>query len=630
MSIILEDGGYACAHASSGEAALAYLATHAPRLVITDYQLSDMTAEELAARSQLPPFIVITGAGSEQVAVNMMKLGARDYLAKDAAFIEHLPKSLARVLRELDVEDRLVEAERASQEAQERLRLVLEGSQDGFWDLDLRTGSCFLSPRGWAILGAAPGAFSLTRDTLLARLHPEDVAHALQAVDTHLSGQAPAIELMVRARGGDLEWKWLLLRGQAVAIGEDGQILRLVGTLGDATERKRAEENELRDRKMESLGLMAGGIAHDFNNLFQTLMTNLELMGSRFAGDAKGRAVLERCFGILGKASALSRRMLDYSGGSLRAEEVLDLGSLVRQEAASLGHLLHGQNPDLELVCTVQEGLDPVCGDSGLLSQVLQTFVHNGEEALHGGAGKIEVLLTGWTPAANRLNPDGWVGEAPDGPSLCLEIRDSGSGIPPENLMRIFDPFFSTKAHGRGLGLSAALGIVKSHGGKIHVESAPGQGSVFRVFLPPAPPAAPAGQPPPRVASERAVSRLILLVDDEEDLRTSLAEILTDILDFRVIEARDGLEAIERFGQHADAISLVIMDVTMPRMSGIQAWEEIRKAAPAARGILCSGYSEETGIQLASGHGFLGFLKKPFNLQTLRETIRRALPEGDA
>ena len=119
-------------------------------------------------------------------------------------------------------------------------------------------------------------------------------------------------------------------------------------------------------------------------------------------------------------------------------------------------------------------------------------------------------------------------------------------------------------------------------------------------------------------------------MDDEEDLRASLAEILTDILDYRVIEARDGVEAVEKFREHGADISLVIMDVTMPRMSGIKAWEEIRKESPAARGILCSGYSEETGVQLASGHGFLGFLKKPFNLQTLRATIGMALPEPPA
>jgi two-component system cell cycle sensor histidine kinase/response regulator CckA len=560
----------------------------------------------------------------------MMKLGARDYLAKDASFMEKLPNTVARVLRELDVEDRLVEVERISREAQERLRLVLEGSQDGFWDMDLSQGTWFLSDRGWAILAAKPDSFPLTGDSLLTRLHPEDQAIALESVKSHLAGNVPSIELMVRVRGGEDPWKWVLLRGRAVSTDQEGRILRLAGTLGDATERKRSEENELRDRKMESLGLMAGGIAHDFNNLFQTLMSNLELMGPRFAGDARGRATLDRCFGILEKASALSRRMLDYSGGSLRSEEIFDLGPLVRQEAASLAHQFHSLNPGMEMVCSIDDGLAPTAGDPGLLAQVLQTLVHNGAEALHGAPGRLHVSLSAWHPAEHPLDTGGWIGDAQLVPALCLEVRDSGSGIPADHLTRIFDPFFSTKAHGRGLGLSASLGIIRSHGGKIHLESTLGQGTVFRVFLPFATTPGPQVQTQAPDGFMKQPGRLILLVDDEEELRASLAEILTDILDFRVIEARDGIEAVGRFQEHAGEVALVIMDVTMPRMSGIQAWEEIRKGAPAARGILCSGYSEETGVQLATGHGFLGFLKKPFNLQTLRETIRMALPESEA
>jgi len=627
MMTLLEQDGHPCDQVGSGAEAIDWLRDHRPRLVVTDYQLPDMTAAELAARVHLPPFIVTTGAGSEQVAVNMMKLGARDYLNKDATFVEALPRTLARVLRELDVEDRLREAERISRESQERLRLVLEGSQDGFWDADLPSRTIFLSDHGWALLGAEPGSIALDPETLVDRVHPEDRVAAIEAVSFHLAGRAPAIEVMLRVGSAPQGWRWVLLRGWAVAQGPGGEVLRMAGTLGDASARKRMEENELRDRKMESLGLMAGGIAHDFNNLFQTLVTNLELMGPRFAGDARGRATLDRCFGILEKASALSRRMLDYSGGSLRAEEFFDLGALVLGEKAGLGHQLGGLNASVELDFQAAEGLH-TAGDPGSIAQVLQTLVLNGAEALEGTAGRIVVSLGRHDPATAPLSPAGWVGEAQEGPALCLTVADTGQGIPAEHFPRIFDPFYSTKAHGRGLGLSAALGIIRSHGGRIHVDSVQGRGSTFRIFLPSAEAAEDAGTKPPLSRESREGDRLILLVDDEDDLRMSLAEILTDILSFRVIEARDGVEAVERYRASAGDVSLVIMDVTMPRMSGIQAWEEIRQEFPEARGILCSGYSEETGVQLATGHGFLGFLKKPFNLQTLRETIRKALPEA--
>jgi CheY-like chemotaxis protein len=253
MTAILEQEGHEYFHADRGAEAIAWLETHRPRLVITDYRLSDMTAEELAERIDLPPFIVITGAGSEQVAVNMMKLGARDYLAKDATFIEKLPKTVSRVLRELDVEDRMLEAERTSRETQERLRLVLQGSQDGFWDLDLTKGEWFLSDRGWAILEADPATFSSTQEALLARIHPEDRGTALEEVTAHLEGKQAAIELQIRVAAANGSWKWVLLKGRAVATDAQGSILRLAGTLGDATERKLTEESQLRAHKMESL-----------------------------------------------------------------------------------------------------------------------------------------------------------------------------------------------------------------------------------------------------------------------------------------------------------------------------------------------------------------------------------------
>jgi len=351
----LTQRGWACVHCGTGREAAAWLAGQQPSLALLDYSLPDMTGADLLERAPIEHFIVTTGAGDERVAVAMMKLGALDYLVKDALFLDTLGEVVARALRHIGTERRLAEAQASLQ---------------------------------------------------------------------------------------------------------------------------RAEDDLVRARKMESLGLMAGGIAHDFNNLFQALQGNLELAMFR-APDDTLRAPLDRAMRILERASQLTQRMLDYSGRSFRSSEALALNPLVQD-------CLRGF-PDLDghrIEFTGQDGLPELDGDGKQLAQVVTALLQNARESL-GGPGLIRVS-TELKRADAEASPGLWIHPPPDGAAaICLTVADAGSGMSPEVLERAFDPFFTTRKPGRGLGLSAALGILKTHDAGLWVDSTPGHGSVFRIHFPP-------------------------------------------------------------------------------------------------------------------------------------------------
>jgi DNA-binding response OmpR family regulator len=393
-----------------------------------------------------------------------------------------------------------------------------------------------------------------------------------------------------------------------------------VGTerrLAEAEANLRLARKSLRQaQKMESLGLMAGGIAHDFNNLFQGLQGNLEVAIHK-APTGPTRPFLDKALLILAKASILTHRMLDFSGKSMRNSELLDLGQVVHgclaEVAALPGPELHGQ---------CQPDLPPIEGDGGQLAQVVTGLVLNAREAqkFKGAPIQVRVGLESPREAGTGVwieNPASWE------PAVCLTVQDAGSGMSRAVLNRAFDPFFTTRKAGRGLGLSAALGILRSHDAGLWVATTPGAGSTFRVYFSPAT-RLDLAAPPPAPAADPA-RKTILLVDDDEDLQDALGEFLRDVLGYPLLQARDGVEAVDLYRQQRERIGLVLMDAMMPRLGGAEAFRQILELNAEAKGFLCSGFSEETGSRTAREWGFQGFLKKPFPLKALEEAIQNAM-----
>jgi nitrogen-specific signal transduction histidine kinase/CheY-like chemotaxis protein len=395
-----------------------------------------------------------------------------------------------------------------------------------------------------------------------------------------------------------------------------------------ALERQRAERQRqeleaqvLHSQKLESLGVMAGGIAHDFNNLLTGILGNVGLAQMQHEGDGPVRERLDQVERAALRATELTNQMLAYSGRGRSRVEVLDLEAVVRDMVHLLETVL-----SKKAVLRFELGDDrPILrGDPAQVRQIVMNLLTNASESLGSEAGTITVRTGRIEAGADEL-AQGYLQEglAP-GPYVMLEVADDGCGMDRETVERIFDPFFTTKFAGRGLGLAAALGIVRAHGGTIRVESEPGAGTCFRVLFP--------GDAEGEAPQERdeapetsgTQGGTILVVDDEPLVRET-AGVILEQAGYRVLLARDGREGIEMFRDRAEEIDAVVLDLSMPEMSGEEVFREVRSLRPDALVLLSSGYSEEEAVTRLAGEGLAGFIAKPFRASSLLSSVREVL-----
>jgi len=378
---------------------------------------------------------------------------------------------------------------RAIKENEERLQLVFEGSQDGFWDWDVASGRILRSPRWAGMLGYTLDEIDHGRETFLGRIHPDDLPGVVAGEKLMAEGQDHfAREFRMRAKSG--EWKWILDRGKVVARDPTtGKPLRITGTHTDVTDRKQAEEAADRleqkmqeTQKLESLGVLAGGIAHDFNNLLSVMLGNASLARLEAAETPANAARLDSIITAANRAADLCRQLLAYAGKASFSLTRLNLNELIT-DTTRLLELSISKQAQLEFALTPV--LPPIEADASQLRQIIMNLVINASEAIGDqNAAIIRLTTTVVTlPLPGPANP-GALTELAPGAYVLMEISDTGCGMPPEVLARIFDPFFSTKFTGRGLGLAAVLGIVRTHGGALRVFSTAGKGSTFRIYLP--------------------------------------------------------------------------------------------------------------------------------------------------
>ena len=399
----------------------------------------------------------------------------------------------------------------------------------------------------------------------------------------------------------------------------------------DITERKRLETERvelqrqlLHTQKLESLGVLAGGIAHDFNNLLMAVHGNLELARVDLPASLPGRARLERALHATRRAADLTRAMLAYSGRGRFEVSQVDLNDLVR-ENADLFRSAVARNVMLNLFLTDLPAM--IEADTGQVQQVIMNLITNASEAISDGPGEIRITTSLRQQDAAFLARSRTIEKPLPGLYACLEVTDSGSGMDEATLQRLFDPFFTTKFTGRGLGMSAVLGIVRGHKGAIMVRSAPGRGTTISVLLPAADAkgsqlAAPSARP--QEAAALSFSGTVLVVDDEKAVR-DVGIALVSHLGFTPIGAADGEEALKLFNEHGGDLVFVLLDMTMPRMDGITALREMKHRVPDARVILCSGFGEQDAAERAAVEGAAGFIQKPYGLEQLKATILEVL-----
>ncbi|MCO4743314.1 MAG: response regulator [Proteobacteria bacterium] len=418
----------------------------------------------------------------------------------------------------------------------------------------------------------------------------------------------------------------------AVLADEPGQPRIIVIVARDVRDRLRLQQQRhvLDDKirqgqKLESLGVLAGGIAHDFNNLLVGILGNASLAGLELEGHDAAGALVQRIERSAQRAADLTRQMLAYSGRGRFEIGRIQVPELVRDVSELIDASI---SKKAELKVEFDEGLPDVDGDPSQLRQVVMNLLTNASESLGSGGGVLtvrgrKVLLDADSIAGLMVASESMsVGEY-----FELSVSDSGHGMDGETVGRMFEPFYTTKATGRGLGLAATLGIVRGHGGGLNVESSPGEGTMVRVYLPPAKGEAMVVTPDDEDSGMWASQGAILVADDEPEVLDFIEAVLSR-RGFEVLRARDGVECVEIYEEQRQRVSLVVLDMTMPRMNGKEALEAIRAVTPDIRVILSSGYDEQ---ELAARLGDMSpaeFLQKPYRASQLTDLVKLMMGEG--
>jgi PAS domain S-box-containing protein len=405
--------------------------------------------------------------------------------------------------------------------------------------------------------------------------------------------------------------------------GPGGEIEGVLGIFWDVSAQRRLERELRHAQKMEAVGQLAGGIAHDFNNLLQGIMGNIALVLETLPQTDPNRALLLAADKAATRASELVRNLLSFSR---RVELKLSVVSLNQVVEETLELIQTKMPANIRIKRELDPGLGPIQADPGQLGRVVMNLCLNARDAMpHGGTLTLRTANVEITPEEAAS----YVG-ARAGPAVCLQVIDTGQGMSADVRSRIFEPFFTTKGLGKGtgLGLSMVLGIVQQHRGWLDCWSEPGKGTVFTIWLPRDPRLTAIAPTPARTAPEPLPGgqETILVVDDESLVR-SLARTILQRLGYKVLEAGDGQQAIELFRRYRQQIALVILDWTMPGLSGADTLRELLRLEPQVRVLVSSGHGAVAVGERAPGQ-VVGFLGKPYRPEELARTVRAALETG--
>ena len=383
-------------------------------------------------------------------------------------------------------------------------------------------------------------------------------------------------------------------------------------------EHRKLEAQVQHAQRLESLGVLAGGIAHDFNNLLASIMGYASLATMDLAEDSRPRKSIEQVLTAAKSASDLTQQMLAYSGRGTFVVDLLNVTQLIEGVVRLLETTI---SKKASLRLNLATDLPAVQGDASQIRQVVMNLITNASESLGEDRGVVTVTTGVQWAEAGELAPLEPGSILPEGRYVFIEVADTGCGMDAETQARIFDPFFTTKFTGRGLGLAAVLGIIRSHRGSIRVNSQPAAGTTFRVMFP-------AAEGPVSFELERiqedAVWRsdgLVLVVDDQASVR-NLARTVLEQAGLRVLTAADGPEAVAVFAEHASEIHAVLLDLSMPGMDGGEVFMHLTQLVPDIRVVLCSGYNEQDVNTKLRGRKPAGFLRKPYHPSELVSRLR--------
>ncbi len=533
---------------------------------------------------------------------------ANAYTEREKHLLEFVSGQIAAAIRRK-------QSEAALRESEERFRKIFDDGPLGMVivSLDLRfqrVNRTFCEMLGFA-------ASELAVLTLSSVVHPADQEANARFAEKMFAGEIPGFrieERLVSKSGKDI---WVSLTASVIHDGQ-GRSRYGLGMIEDITKRRRTEDTLRQAQKMESLGVLAGGVAHDFNNLLVAILGQSSLALTKLSSGAPAFAHIERTVKAAERASDLTRQLLAYSGRGQFELQPLQLNAIIEDNL----HLLEAAIPkNVRLLLELTYPLPLIEADPGQMQQVVMNLILNAAEAIGNEPGTI-TAATGsryvnlsdhryWRLTSQPMTP---------GKYVALEIRDDGCGMGTETLTRIFDPFFSTKFTGRGLGLAAVLGIVRGHRGGLNVSSELGKGTTFKLLFPlcAAQDEVAKGVPPTKTKSKSL--GYVLVIDDEEPVRMAVTDML-ELAEIRVLSAADGQSGITLFEARKEEIDLVLLDLSMPGLGGEETLNELQKIDPGIKVVLSSGYNKAEVARRFEGKGLVGFIAKPYTLSTLIEGI---------
>jgi len=523
------------------------------------------------------------------------------------------------------------ESQEAVRKSEERFKSLIQNSSDIIVILDAQGRFVYETPSFSRISGYEPGF--LTGRTPVDVIHPDDIDTVLHELGEVYQNVNEGLPTPMRLRRSDGTWVYLEAIGKNLMDfpGIEGVVI----TARDITDRRKAEEERiemerrvLHAQKLESLGILAGGIAHDFNNLLMAILGNIDLAMTDLSAASRPRHFMGQARLAARRAADLTNQMLAYSGKGSFDLKTFDLSELVEEMSRLLKASI---SKTVEFTLNLDRSIPPVSADPAQVQQVVMNLIVNASEAM-GDLPGVVTLSTGVRECGQEYLEASRIKEKPlPGRYVFFEVSDTGCGMDGPTLEKLFDPFFSTKFTGRGLGMAAVQGIVAGHKGAVMVESAPGGGTTITVLFPAAAPGRDLTQfgegeegPDNEEARMPASSGAILLVDDES-MVLDLCSAMVERLGYRVLTCPDGRAAVEAFREHAHDIACVILDLTMPRMDGLTAFEVLKRLKPDVRVIISSGFSEGEVAHRFEGNQPAGFIKKPFTLKVLRRELSRVL-----
>jgi signal transduction histidine kinase len=626
---------------SSGLSGLKACESFEPDCILLDYRLPDMDGltvlRHLWSGSDAPmhSVVMLTAIGSEQVAVEAMKLGLMDYLAKNPADLDMLPRTVENAIRKFRME-RKISIQRAELEQRNR---ELEIAQDEI----LREKEKYRSlteaiPQ--LVWSATPGRLvHYANERLLdysgrtansswpfvSLVHGEDLEQFQDAWSAAASAGG-VLETQARLkRASDGTFRWHLIRAMPI-VGIHGRLDNWFGTCTDIENQKRNEESVRQQKQFESIALLAGGIAHDFNNLLVGIMGGASFALQSIEQANPAYAMLEVVLKSSKRAAHLVQQLLAYAGNAPIFPEPANLSDLLRETRK----LLHASMPkSVNLEFHLSSEVPTIEANSGHLQQLIMNLITNGAEAIGEDEGTVEVktYVRDVREGQDYYNILGYA--ITPGRYVGLEVSDTGCGMDDKTRARIFEPFFSTKFTGRGLGLAAVQGIVRSLHGLIDVTSTPGQGSIFTILLPAhetgSDSAAVGPSEPSRDVSARGREQ-ILVIEDEEIVGSTVKAAL-ERAGYNVLLAQDGTGGLDALHRNRGELGLIVLDMSMRGKSSLQTLIEIREVDARIPVIISSGFSEADVARRLEGASYSGTLQKPYTSRELLETVERILSE---